>query len=105
MNKYQIALDEIKKQLVVVDYLNGKAVSQEPIFEEQTETLQELIDIYPEYLELKERATPKKPIGERLDRLCPNCEKRLYWDDETCDYIYEDYCIHCGQHLDWSENG
>ena len=97
MNKHQEALAELKKQLVVVDYLDGKAVSQEPIFEEQTEILQELVNIYPEYLELKERATPKKPIYEsklmRYGYRCPICR----W------FVEDDFCKNCGQKLDWSE--
>ena len=101
MNKYQIALDEIKKQLVVVDYLNGKAVSQEPIFEEQTEILQELVDIYPEYLELKERVTPKKPnilpIQEFAFFECPTCRDKTQIGKFT-------FCQKCGQTLDWSES-
>lgn len=54
--------------------------------------------------ELVDRATPKKPVGSWPDYLCPNCKKSLYWDDETCDYIYENYCIHCGQQIDWNND-
>ena len=96
VNKYQFDLDKLFR-FATLDSSGNQGVNNY-IFqdlEKTKNTLQELVD----------KATPKKPIGERLDRLCPNCEKRLYWDDETCDYIYEDYCIHCGQHLDWSENG
>lgn len=68
-------------------------------------TLQELVDIVPEYKKLKDKATPKKPIKKLDDdfdyefddsythHYCPNCE---YEVDES-------YCPCCGQALDWSE--
>lgn len=111
MNKYQEALADLKKQLVVVDYWDGKATSQEPIFEEQTETLQELVDIYPEYLELKKRATPKKINTSAIEEddnsrawakvlgiegFCPSCDYQVSKKEK--------YCRMCGQALDWSED-
>ena len=43
------------------------------------------------------KATPKKAniMGEFVGE-CPNCHKILLG-------AVADYCFHCGQHLDWSE--
>jgi len=60
--------------------------------------LENLIETYPEYLELKEKATPKKPTKS----VCPNCDS---WDiySEEFDNKYN-FCPNCGQAIDWSEN-
>ena len=51
---------------------------------------------YDEYLELKKRATPKKPNKRYYDNYyCPKCHKQVFmsWKE----------CKHCNQKLDWSE--
>ena len=69
MNKYQEALDRLENITKVPSIFINEVVK------ELVETFQELIDIYPEYLELKERATPSKPnelddmFAENLDAL------------------------------------
>ena len=53
---------------------------------------------------LVDKATPKKPIKEKEQGLryvtsysCPNCHKIFLG-------AVADYCFHCGQRLDWSED-
>lgn len=68
---------------------------------------------YEEYLELKKRATPKKPILEYgVDGYyyrCLECGK-LILDDVTANSVSGDglkedcsYCSRCGAKVDWSE--
>ena len=47
--------------------------------------------------ELVDKATPKRAgfMSEAVGE-CPNCHKILLG-------AVADYCFHCGQHLDWSE--
>lgn len=64
--------------------------------------LQELVDIYPEYLELKAKATPFKPLNQRYDNI-----RDIGGGDCKCNsMVYEShmFCTGCGQKLDWSEN-
>ena len=93
MNKYQEALSSILFTL----HLRVKPKILGNCEDENLEVLQELVDTYPEYLELKERATPKKPIYEsklmRYGYRCPICR----W------FVEDDFCKNCGQKLDWSE--
>ena len=59
--------------------------------------LENLIETYPEYLELKAKATPKKPtfIDSYPSGECPNCSESIGG---------RSYCHNCGQAMDWSEN-
>ena len=69
--------------------------------------LQELVDIYPEYLELKAKATPMKPEEvERNVYRCLSCEKiiipigeRKIWHKH-----FTPCCPNCGQLQDWGED-
>ena len=49
-----------------------------------------------------EKQVPKKPNGEQhcgeTYWYCPLCGE---WCDS--DHVYDNYCNHCGQALDWSE--
>ncbi len=54
--------------------------------------------------ELVEKATPKKPIKDRVQDVyyltkytCPTCGGKFTG-------TISDYCYHCGQKLDWSED-
>ena len=86
MNKYQEALDFVKKHLDSKQDL------------EKVEVLQELVD----------KTTPKKPINRinyRTDinaYYCPNCNGFIcnYYDKDN---ERDDYCCNCGQALDWSD--
>lgn len=102
ISKHQEALNYLKancEQWVVnEDYRKNKKIL-DTTFEESdksSELLQELVDKVPYYEELEAKATPKKPImrddNEYLE--CPNCDYPL---SKT------NYCEHCGQALDWSE--
>jgi len=60
---------------------------------------------YNEYLELKEKATPKKAIKDEIQDIryitkytCPKCGGKITGR-------VSDYCYHCGQALDWSDEG
>ena len=98
MNKYQEALDYAKKHLDSKQDL------------EKVGVLQELVD----------RETPKKPIlsdtwkdEEQTDiydengfidpivSICPNCRKYGIFDFEYGEKF--NYCKHCGQAIDWSD--
>ena len=98
MNKYIEALDYAKKHLD----------SKQDI--EKIGVLQELVD----------KATPKKPIlsdswkdEEQTDiydengfidpivSICPNCRKYGIFDFEYGEKF--NYCKHCGQAIDWSD--
>jgi hypothetical protein len=93
-NKYQEALNELKSWSTTSSIPIG---ADKHFVYEQSHKIQELVDTYPEYLELKERATPKKPIYEsklmRYGYRCPICR----W------FVEGDFCKNCGQALDWSE--
>ena len=95
-NKYKEALGVVKKALI--QKLNASAILIE---RPELNTLHELVDSYPEYLELKERATPKKPnilpIQEFAFFECPTCHDKTQIGKFT-------FCQKCGQTLDWSES-
>ena len=66
--------------------------------------LQELVDIYPEYLELKAKATPMKVLNREQHSKdsdaygdCPICKTPL------CDYSNPKGCGGCLQAIDWSK--
>lgn len=93
MNKYQKALDTLKKTIFNLAPKHKKKV-YELIYE--TNCLQELVD----------RATPKKPKITMIDKEygsyqcdCPICGRFLSvnckWDDTK-------FCPECGQAIDWS---
>lgn len=98
MNTYIEALDFVKK------HLDSKCDLR------KVEVLQELVD----------KATPKKPIlsdswkdEEQTDiydengfidpivSICPNCKKYGIFDFEYGEKF--NYCKHCGQAIDWSD--
>lgn len=98
MNKYQEMFESISDN----KYQYGT--------DEQWELLQELVD----------KATPKKPVlsdnwkdEEQTDiydengfidpivSICPNCKKYGIFDFEYGEKF--DYCKHCGQAIDWSD--
>jgi hypothetical protein len=107
-NKYQEALNKIKNKLTTVEYLQPLQATNKPTTfqeaferaegiemtiecEEELKTLQELVN----------KATPKKVYflnygGYKIGNWhCTMCEKIIHKG--------EDYCINCGQKLDWSE--
>ena len=102
---YQEALDNIG--WIVVD--SGADGYREPrtardFFFGDFVKLQQLIDIYPEYLELKSRATPMKVLNREQHSKdsdaygdCPICKTPL------CDYSNPKGCGGCLQAIDWSE--
>lgn len=84
MNKYQEALNRIKKEHIFIeDYLK-----------KEIDLIQELVD----------KETPMKPSGDSwddswwksYDRYCPKCKNPVYIPDDA-------YCNKCGQKLDWSD--
>lgn len=93
MNKYQEALDDLKKHIIGIPILSW-------YYKKDTDTIQELVD----------RATPKKPIKldkgyyringgwkERITDCCPNCTQQLRYK-RCCDDN------ECRQAIDWSNN-
>lgn len=106
MNKYQEALDCVFNTI----YGHKAFYKELKQFREKhkqypEDVLQELVDIVPEYRELKEWRTPMRPIKKLDDdfdyefddsythHYCPICENE----------VEDTYCPHCGQALDWSE--
>ena len=51
-------------------------------------------------LEAREKQIPKKPVGEWYLLACPICNGVV--DEHECNYKF-DYCLNCGQKIDWSE--
>lgn len=50
------------------------------------------------------KRTPKKVASSKkalLDKFCPSCHKNLTMFSTSWEY---NYCPHCGQALDWSDN-
>lgn len=86
MNKYQESYNKLTSRVYKYDHI-------EDVYKD-LEILGGLVD----------RATPKKPIKEKEQGLryvtsysCPNCHKIFLG-------AVADYCFHCGQRLDWSED-
>ena len=79
MNKYQDAYQRLTNRIYKNDHI-------EDVYKD-LEVLGELVD----------KATPKRAgfMSEAVGE-CPNCHKILLG-------AVADYCFHCGQHLDWSE--
>ena len=62
-----------------------------------------------EFREGRERQIPKKPMRIRLLEtsgvhcgICPICKNPVYAD--LSNKNHREYCGHCGQAIDWSEN-
>ena len=97
MNKYQEALDSIKYTVVDIaadGYHEPKTV--EDFNYEQCLLMQELVD----------KATPRKPLLYSNDEgkdfwYCPTCQE--YLGNDTEEDLCGDYCIWCGQKIDWGE--
>lgn len=63
--------------------------------------LENLIETYPEYLELKAKATPFKPLNQRYDNI-----RDIGGGDCKCNsMVYEShmFCTECGQAIDWGK--
>lgn len=102
MNKYQKALNVFK---TYGGFCKSEYNYQHEHYSTAVHALQELVDIEPEYRELKDKKTPKKPIGYNYEHdytyfsyvrhHCPSCENKVE--------VKNTYCPRCGQRLDWSE--
>jgi hypothetical protein len=110
MNKYQKALWNITATyyLKLKQVLNENSLTEN--YKQDLDTLQELVDIVPEYRELKEWRTPKKPIIHYVEMFgtylvsCPTCSVGLFSDEVIANRIYKArHCANCGQALDWNE--
>lgn len=100
MNKYQEAFANVKRACMV-PFLGRKPID---VCGVSLDRLKELV----------ERATPKKAIKTHIDipmlgeclserynaYECPNCGKQI--DDDYAGFERPDYCMHCGQAIDWS---
>lgn len=98
MNKYQEALDSLRKECKAT-FVNEKGIrmySSNKNDDERCNTIQQFIDKLPHWLELEDKAIPKKVIwGSDDEVLCPSCSEPI--DD---DYALVSDC--CYQRLDWS---
>lgn len=90
MNKYQEALEFLRSEDVTA-WGNDKL----EILYFHLDNIEELV----------EKATPKKPIIRRGYSIeyyhCPNCNAFIAYCDDEDDY--HDYCVFCGQAIDWSD--
>ena len=95
MNKYQEALENIKQYIIETCYDDEiYETSISDLYPSEFSILQKLVD----------KATPKKTIKEPIIRdgyrqyknYCPICKQELL--------ILGNYCLHCGQAVDWSDN-
>ena len=79
--------------------INWKAITGQPMADEIIEALTELE-------RLQDKATPKKVIEidpppiRYYAYYCPNCESFLRYSDNS---KKPNFCHHCGQALDWSD--
>ena len=118
-NKYQDALEKMFYYNMMPNDITEEELKQ------CDKTLQELVDIYPEYLELKTRATPTRVkyvykdiefgdkynplqmnatwfIGGKIDKSqvlvpsCPNCNK-IFTEQVK-------YCPNCCKAIGWNED-
>ena len=91
---YQEALTNLKTYIVDYDDEFGEDIYLYESYKEEFDLLQELVD----------KETPKKTIKEPIIRdgyrqyknYCPICKQELL--------ILGNYCLHCGQAVDWSDN-
>lgn len=109
-NKYQDALEKMFYYNMMPNDITEEELKQ------CDKTLQELVDIYPEYLELKARATPMKPgmilmvnldSTTCIDYYCPHCKKERFIsriDGEWVAGQHYNRCPNCGQAIDWSRD-
>ena len=95
MSKYQEALS---------NYFTAKLQFDNEMYKSM-ELLEELVDTYPEYLELKAKATPKKIVyrefmkltpGHEYKESCPNCNSVFDYDE-----LGKKHCSNCGQAILW----
>lgn len=94
MNKYQEALEYLTEEARSNYFRKYVQTSKEKVFLfKSAKALQELVN----------KATPKKPYywgdwyGDEYWK-CPCCEKTY-----DVDYGKNNYCLNCGQAIDWSE--
>jgi hypothetical protein len=106
---YQEALDELECYSIqwAVNYMDNETAAK---MLSNSQLLQQLIDIYPEYLDLKAKAKPKKPIRigtYKEDVLCPICKSDYTWLSKTVGWEREmvmfPHCAKCSQAIDWSK--
>lgn len=95
MNKYQEALDKLKRDLSFYDPILG--IYRELRLDEQF-LLQELVD----------RETPYKPIRKTIITDDYGGLK-IFEEKDVCEcgyYVYESeiYCAKCGRKLDWNKD-
>lgn len=106
-NKNQEALNRVNRAITIALACQGIDLKEDNETVLALKTLQELVDKYEKMKEenkkLKDKATPKKTIKEPIIRdkyrqyknYCPVCKQELL--------ILGDYCLHCGQKVDWSD--
>lgn len=90
---YQEALNRVNKAITIALACQGIDLKEDNETVLALKTLQELVD----------KATPKKTIKEPIIRdgyrqyknYCPICKQELL--------ILGNYCLHCGQAVDWSD--
>ena len=104
-NKYQDALEK----MFYYNMMPNDITEEE--LKECDKLLQELVNIYPKYLKLKARATPKRPemivmkgFNDQLENHlgCQICKKQIInvYSNKNC---RPKFCYHCGQALDWED--
>lgn len=107
MNKYQEAIDYLKKEYYQDSAFSPKVFfyEEESDYKYQVDTLQELVD----------KETPKKAIKLSeseygYTHICPACDNyvgTIVYDVETKRIVeveQNDYCPTCGQKLKWGED-
>lgn len=115
MNKKQFI--ELIGKDVEIDYLFGKEVQQwnmknfyiDENGEIKHKRLSLIMDkfisrcVYPSIVDLIEKATPKK-VNRVKTKSYDTYEVKIYGYCPVCDSdVFFDYCPHCGQRIDWSE--
>lgn len=93
------ALKRTKAMIKCTDCsINGSLNCEECAECDKAGTTQEILDVLKIAYLCIEKQIPKKPkdIPTCIRYICPKCDKEILYDGN--------YCINCGQALDWSED-
>ncbi|MBQ8301025.1 MAG: hypothetical protein IJX57_03590 [Clostridia bacterium] len=86
MNKFEKALDRIKKRV-----------------EPSDDWTEDDIEHYKTVWEALEKQMPKKPVGRHTSYKCPVCDRRVRSGKGSSSFGVDHFCQRCGQALLWEE--
>ena len=107
MNRHQEALRDFLRTTKVINgekliIKNEYSADKLKQYEQQTKTLQELVDKATPKKVLNIRSRKYRPFYDRYDEVVGKCP-----NEKCISYVFKEkdrsYCADCGQALDWSE--